>query len=440
MRELARLITTSQQHFMDLRRTLVSRLALSFAGLIVVFSIVWLHDLREDTLAEQAAASRLVELMQAGDGLDAQARVMEVLAQDGLRHVTATLLQSGEHAPPVQASAWLGLLGLSSSPVTDHRIALGDRVLLIRPEPSSELHEKLASSLQVLAMLLVFCAACLGMTWFAVHRALSPVKELEAGLLRLEQGSATASLPQFELREFAAIATVMDRVAASLGRARESQRRLTQQLIEVQDKERRELAAELHDEFGQSLTAISASAAYIEHHASSAEPAVLIECAREIGNEARRIAGHVRQMLSSLRPYGIEDSGMRETLSELVAAWRTRLPDRRIESRIDALPPLPAAAGLALYRSLQEALTNWVRHSGANSVNVECLDQGAVIRLRVADNGRGSARQLLDQAGGGLLGLRERLTMLSGSFSIEDAPQGGIVLTAHVPVAKKETQ
>lgn len=424
---------------MDLRRTLVSRLALSFAGLIAVFSVIWLHDLREDTRAEQVAASRLVDLMQAGEGPDAQARVVALLEQGGLRHVTATLLQPGEAAPPARVSAWLGVLGLTS-PVTDHRIALGERVLLVRPDPSSELQEKLGSTLQVLAMLLVFCAACLGMTWRAVHRALSPVKELEAGLLRLEQGETTPRLPAFELREFAAIAGVMDRVAARLNRAREGQRRLTQQLMEVQDKERRELAAELHDEFGQSLTAISASAAYIEHHAGSAEPAVLVECAREIGNESRRIADHVRQMLSSLRPYGIEDSGMRETLSELVAAWRTRLPDRRIECRIDRLPPLPAAAGLALYRGLQEALTNWVRHSGADWVSVECQNEGAVIRLRVTDNGRGRARQLLDQAGGGLLGLRERLTMVGGSFSIEDAKHGGIVLTAYVPVAQKEAK
>ncbi|WP_298232699.1 histidine kinase [uncultured Azohydromonas sp.] len=425
---------------MDLRRTLVTRLALSFAGLIVVFSIVWLHDLREDTRAEQLAASRLVDLMQAGDGLDAQARVVEVLAQGGLRHVTATLLQAGEASPPAQTSAWLGLLGLSASPVTDHRIALGDRVLLIRPDPNSELHEKLGSSLQVLLMLLVFCAACLGMTWYAVHRALSPVKELEAGLLRLEQGESTARLPRFELREFAAIAGVMDRVATSLNRAREGQRRLTRQLMELQDKERRELAAELHDEFGQSLTAISASAAYIERHAASADAAVLVECAREIGNESRRISGHVRHMLSSLRPYGIEDSGMRETLSELVAAWRPRLPDRRIESRIDDLPPLPAANGLALYRSLQEALTNCVRHSGADVVNVECLNKGTMILLRVTDNGRGTAAQILDQAGGGLLGLRERLTMVGGSFSIQDAAQGGVALTAYVPIAGKENQ
>lgn len=425
---------------MDLRRTLVSRLALSFAVLVLVFGIVWLQDLRNDALAEQVAASRLVDLLLADNGPDAQARVADVLARGELRHVNATLVRADAAVPPPQPSGWLSALGLSSGTVEAHRIPLGNQVLLIRPDPESEFREKLRVSVQVPVMLLLFCGACLGMTWFAVHRALSPVKELEAGLSRLEAGEEAARLPTFELREFAAIASVIDRVASGLNRARESQRHLTRQLMEVQDKERRELAAELHDEFGQSLTAISASAAYIERHASGADPTVLTECAREIGNESRRISGHVRQMLASLRPYGIEDSGMGEALAELIAGWRARLPDWRIEARIEVLPVLPSAAGLALYRTLQEALTNCVRHSGADWLSVECVGEGGRIWLRVADNGRGNAQLLHDQAGGGLLGLRERLTMVGGSLSIEDGGAGGVVLAACVPIADRELQ
>lgn len=423
---------------MDLRSTLVSRLAIAFALLILVFSLVWLRDLRNDALAEQVAASRLVDLLLAEDRPDAQVHVAELLAQGELRHVKAMLLPADDPTPPPQSSGWLARLGLSASTVQDHRLPVGNQSLLIRPDPQSEFQEKLVASIQLLVMLLVFCAASLSMTWYAVDRALSPVKELEAGLSRMEEGALAATLPKFELREFAGIASVIDRLAASLNRARENQSRLTRQLMDVQDKERRELAAELHDEFGQSLTAISASAAYIEHHAPSADPAVLTECAREIGNESKRISGHVRQMLANLRPYGIEDSDMGETLTELVAGWRARLPDRRIESRIDTLPVLPATAGLALYRSLQEALTNCVRHSDASLVTVICVQEGRWIRLSVADNGRGTAQRLHDQAGGGLLGLRERLAMAGGSLSIEDGTTGGVVLTARVPTVPME--
>ncbi len=422
---------------MDLRRTLVIRLAISFLLLILVFSGIWLIDLRKDALAEEIAASRLVDLLLAADGPNAQTEVAKVLRQGDLRHIEATLLHDGETAPAPKQSDWIARLGLSTGPSHDYRIPLGDRTLLIRPDPESEFREKLGASVQVLTMLLVFCMASLGLTWFAAHRALSPVKELEAGLLRLEVEENSARLPQFALREFTAIAGVVDRLAASLNRAREKQHLLTRQLMEVQDKERRELAAELHDEFGQSLAAISASAAYIERHAPETDPSVLIDCAREIGGESRRISGHVRQMLSSLRPYGIEDSGIGESLSELLAGWKARLPDWRIESRIDPLPSLPAPTGLALYRSLQEALTNCVRHSGADHIGVQCTLEGDWIRLSVVDNGNGNARLLSEQSGSGLLGLRERLTMIGGNLAIEDGELGGIVLIARVPAPIK---
>lgn len=423
---------------MDLRRTLVARLALSFVGLVLAFGVVWFLNLREDALAEQLAAARLVDVLLADDGPDPAAHISAVLARGGLRHVDAALLPAGAAPPPIQFSPWLKTLGLSGNAVEEHRISLGAQVLLIRPDPNSEFQEKLWASGEILVMLLLFCAACLAMTWFAVHRALSPVKELEAGLSRLERGEESAGLPAFELREFSSIAGVIDRVAANLNRAREAQRRLTQQMMDIQDKERRDLAAELHDEFGQSLTAISATATYIERHVPGTDRAVLIECAREIGSEARRIAGHVRQMLTSLRPYGIEDSDMGENLGELVTGWQARLPDRRIESRIEALPVLPPNAGLALYRCLQEALTNCVRHSGATTISVECVSDGNWVRLQIADNGRGRAQHLQAQAGTGLLGLRERLTMAGGSLAIEDGSGGGVVLTARVPVTEEE--
>jgi two-component system sensor histidine kinase UhpB len=261
-------------------------------------------------------------------------------------------------------------------------------------------------------------------------------------------------LPSFALREFAAIAQVVDQLAESLSCARESQRRLTRQLMEVQDKERRELAAELHDEFGQSLTAISATAAYIEHHAHHAEAATLTDCAREIGSESRRISGHVRQLLTQLRPYGLEDSGMREALRELVAAWQARLPDLQISAHIGPLPAVSADVGLALYRCLQEALTNCVRHSGATHIEVSVgmlggerlaergdepvVDPVVRIGLTVSDNGTGQAQVLLRQPGGGLLGLRERLAMVGGHLQISDRAGGGVVLSAALPVQAKE--
>lgn len=419
---------------MDLRRTLVTRLALAFAALLLVFGVVWVQDLREDALTEQKATSRLVDLMASSPDLDSQARLTAALLPGQFRHIKVQLESDASHVQPSPSSAWLGWLGLNAEGVRAHRIRIGDQMLWIRPDPESEFREKLNDSVQLLLMLGLFCAVCLTLTWYAVDRALAPVKELNAGLTRLAAGEDQAQLPPFALREFAAIATVVDQLAQSLSQGRESQRRLTRQLMEVQDKERRELAAELHDEFGQSLTAITATAAYMEHHAEKAPAHTMTECAREIGSESRRIAGHVRQMLSSLRPYGLEDSGVREALHELVSGWQTRLPDRRIAWQIGALPAMSADAGLALYRCVQEALTNCVRHSGADRIDVDCNCQDGCIVLTVADNGRGQAQALSQKPGNGLLGLKARLAMVGGALTFSDRPGGGVVLTVSLPV------
>jgi two-component system sensor histidine kinase UhpB len=423
---------------MDLRRTLIARLALAFAALLLVFGVVWVHDLKEDALAEQKATSNLVDLLATAPDKDSAAKLANALTPGQFRHVKIQLDSATVTAPQTQVTPWLSWLGLSAESAKAHRIRVGDQMLWIRPDPESEFREKWSTSVQVLAMLSLFCAVCLTLTWYAVDHALSPVKELNAGLVRLAGGEDDARLPPFALREFTAMAGVVDQLAQSLAQGRERQRRLTQQLMEVQDKERRELAAELHDEFGQSLTAITATAAYIEHHAPHASTETLTECAREIGSESRRISGHVRQMLTSLRPYGLEESGMREALQELVSGWQARLPDRRIVSHIAPLPPLSADAALALYRSLQEGLTNVVRHSGADQIEVrcECLDER--IALTVIDNGQGQAQALQAQAGSGLLGLKARLAMVGGTLNIADAHAGGIALTALLP-ARQET-
>lgn len=425
---------------MDLRRTLLARLTLAFAFLLLMFGLVWLKDLREDALAEQQATLHLIELLLASPEDDAPARLAAALTPGQFRHVKLEMKPPEPQTPQAHATAGglLSWLGLSIEGARAHQVHIGHQTLWISPDPDSEFHEKLSTSVQVLIMLVLFCGICLGLTWFAVDHALSPVKELNAGLARLAAGQESADLPSFALREFAAIAQVVDQLAESLNLARDSQRRLTRQLMEVQDKDRRELAAELHDEFGQSLTAISATAAYIEHHAHHAEATTLTDCAREIGSESRRITGHVRQMLTHLRPYGLEDSGMREALHELVAGWQARLPDRQIDCHIAPLPKVSADGSLAIYRCLQEALTNAVRHSGATRIGVQVLVQDRCIRLQISDNGSGQAQHLLRQAGGGLLGLRERLAMVGGQLQISDRAGGGVELRATVPVQDKE--
>jgi len=416
---------------LDLRRTLVLRLALALGALLLGFGLVGLKDLRDDALAEQAAAARLVDLLLATRS-DSPEVVARLLAEGPLRHVRASLLEgaSEPQTRPAQP-AWLGI----ASDAQPRLIPVGSQLLQISPDPHSEWREKRTAALQLVGLLALFAAIALVSTWWATDRALQPAREIESALERLQSDETQPlRLPRFALREFQAIAHKIEHLAAALAQAASQQRRLTDALMQVQDQERRHLARELHDEFGQSLTAIAASAAYVERHAGQAPARTLAECARDIGQETRRISDQVRQMLSELSAYGLPAQGLDSALREMVRAWQARLPGLRLSSRIEDLPALPETCSLALYRSLQEALTNCVRHSQASQIQVDCACQGNALELVVADNGCGRADQVRERTGNGLMGLRERLRQAGGWLGLHDRPEGGLVLTVRLPL------
>ena len=433
---------------MDLRRLLVVRLAGFFAVLAAAVALVWLLALRQDAVEEQAASSHLADLLlaatrasQSQGGTDLAA-VQALIERGGLRHVQATLERDeagpgGPAADPAPAPLGESVLPdwlVPPAAASAHRIPLGAATLVIRPDPGSEIVEKWRDSARLFLVLLLFATVSLAAAWYAVHRALSPVRELELGLARLERGEADPGLPRFELREFDRIARAVAWLGERLAQSRDTQHQLTRRLLEVQEAERRELARELHDEFGQSLAAIGASAAFVERHAATAPAAQVAECAQEIGRESRRIAGHVRGLLAQLRPHGLEGLGMAAALEDLAGGWKSRAPEIALECRLEPLPALPASAGLALYRVLQEALTNVLRHSGAGLVRVACGVADGAVRLSVEDDGRGRAQEVAGRSGGGLLGMRERLSMCGGVLAVEDAAPRGLRLVARIPL------
>ncbi|MGL4407675.1 MAG: sensor histidine kinase [Zoogloea sp.] len=342
--------------------------------------------------------------------------------------------------PVAQASSasWLAPLVdylMDGRQVHERRIPLQDGTLVIRANARSEVQEIIRDALRIITTLLVFCMVMAVMAWLAAHRALKPVRVLEQGLARIGQGEHPVAMPHLELREFASIARCIEQLADDLAQARQSEQHLARQLLELQEAERRELARELHDEFGQALTAINISAAFIEKHARHADTEALIASAQDIRGEAARMLAQVRGLLSQLRPHGLEGLQMVDALNDLVSSWRGRAPEIGIEAKFpQSLPALPPLAGLALYRTLQEALTNVLRHSVASRVRLSLECCGRALELTVTDNGVGRGAEVVRKARGGLLGMRERAEMAGGSCWLADGPDGGLQVRLRLPV------
>ena len=223
------------------------------------------------------------------------------------------------------------------------------------------------------------------------------------------------------------------RAEVQLRESRDRLRELSSALQTIREEEKTRIARELHDELGQALTALKMDAVALAGELGSAHDAVR---KRTDGMKLLIDAtvASVRRIAADLRPVMLDNLGLVPTLEWLVneVAARTGIhitldiPDENLGVGGDA--------ATAIFRIVQEALTNVARHSGANEVAVEVVhDEGTVV-VRVGDNGRGMAAQDAHKARSfGLLGMRERAYVLGGELKVSRAPQGGTLIEAVIP-------
>ena len=192
---------------------------------------------------------------------------------------------------------------------------------------------------------------------------------------------------------------------------------LTHLLLRAQEEERRRIARDLHDEAGQLLTAVKIELDL----AGKPEAAALVG----------RALDRVRDIGNLLRPSTLDDFGLVPSLRSLVDDFGRRY---RVEAAFEgprSMPALPAEAEVALYRVIQEALTNVARHAAARAVRVALEVEPTAIRLTVEDDGVGMAGRPLPRLG--LLGMQERLSALAGHIEVTTAPGAGFRLEATIP-------
>lgn len=325
----------------------------------------------------------------------------------------------------------------AASPVRFRGETLGEAVAWLEPAAGT------AEAWHEASRLLAAMAATLLLLSVVVHaalaRALRPTRLIRAGLLRIAANDLSARLPPFDLAELTAVRDVFNHLAASLEQSLAERAALTRRLIALQDDERRHLARELHDEFGQCLAAIRALAASAQQTAAEDCPALLPEC-DGIARTTARMTESLRGALFRLRPPDVEELGLAASLEGLVAGWNGRARGRtRFEIRLEGdLDGLPAAIGAALYRVAQEALTNAAKHAGASRVALRLkMTGGREIELTVEDDGRPADPGRAGGAGLGLLGMRERVASLGGRLSFEAGGRSGAALHVAIPVAER---
>lgn len=481
----------------DLSRLIMRRagwLALLVLAIALAVGLWRMADDIDDEMASAQALARLVaglgRLAQVEADDEALASMRALQAEHPMHHLRISVHdEQGREllAPPpapqdMWAWAWLLRLHEALSPATETQVSTWS---LLRPDatvwrvtltasPESERREAMASLLDMMAILLAGMIGLLLVMRWNVRRALAPLDHLLASIAGIETDDTRAvqGLPRMPIRELEALATALRQLGAALEGAQAQRRLLSQQILSLQEDERARLARELHDEFGQRLTAMRVDTTWLARRMQAGSltddrrAQLVVE---GLAEQCRVIQQDVRQVLVRLNPFGPADSPsegeaplhLAALLQQLVDGWQRGAAGQGLEVRLmlewraddgaEAQPwPLGAAQGLAppllprllvltLYRISQEALTNVARHAQATRAELGLCLQGPWaadadwrIHWSVADDGVGLpdvAGAGADPApwsrGNGLAGLRERIWSHGADLRIETGLRGG---------------
>jgi two-component system sensor histidine kinase UhpB len=223
------------------------------------------------------------------------------------------------------------------------------------------------------------------------------------------------------------VATLARTFNEMLDRLEAERRESARQALRVQEGERKRVARELHDEVGQTLTAMMLQ---IESLAAKI-PESLRDELDELRETTRLGATDVRRIAVRLRPEALEELGLHSALSALATSFGEHA-GLRIDRRLERVAVLSEEQELVVYRVAQEALTNVARHARASSVELMLARGERDVTLRVRDDGRGLTRDALASATG-IRGMRERAMLIGAQLSIREADGGGTEVVLRVP-------
>ena len=284
----------------------------------------------------------------------------------------------------------------------------------------------------ILTTLLVALAgivAAMFLTWLLTR----PILDLVATTKEIGSGNLQARAPHWADDEIGALADAFNQMVDDLDASQravadkeQARTVLLQKLITAQEEERKRIARELHDGVGQMLTSLMVG---MRTAPRGGDPAAVQSHTDELCSTAAETLEQVRVLSRQLRPSLLDDLGLAPALERYVAEFARAHPFTTIDLHCDLPARLPATVEIALYRIVQEAMTNAARHGKADMISVLVSRRANTVQAIVEDNGAGfdvaGARRR--QSSVGIFGMSERAELLGGALDIESSPAGTTV-------------
>jgi len=291
------------------------------------------------------------------------------------------------------------------------------------------------------------------LVFWLVGRTVRPFGQIVGALNALQAGRFDVALPPLHGQEAGAIGAAFNRMVGELQGHIETERRAVRAELQLSDsreltrwidqhveQERRMIARELHDELGQSVTAMRSMALSIAQRVGASDPQSE-QAARVIADESSRLYDAMHGIIPRLTPLVLDNFGLADALNDLAERTRKSQPDLTIALQVElSATPLPAEVALTLYRAAQEGITNALRHGEAKHLELQVQGQAQQVSLTLRDDGRGLPPQGWQRAGHyGLRWLVERVESLRGELTLAAVVPHGVQLRVQVPLGVENT-
>jgi two-component system sensor histidine kinase UhpB len=420
-----------------------------------------LRSMRESVHEEVVAANRVASQLldrtawrYAAQGTPAMLSFLQGIGRIRSNDVTFYDAQGVElyRSPPSpykagrDAPAWFE--ALISPPPSVQSIAFPDGKLEVRANASRAAVDAWDYVLLLAGGAAALLVAVNTLVFWLVGRTVRPFGQIVGALNELQGGRFDVALPALPGREAGAIGAAFNRMVGELQGHIETERRAVRAELQLSDsreltrwidhhieQERRMIARELHDELGQSVTAMRSMALSIAQRTAGSDPQAA-QAARVIADESSRLYDAMHGIIPRLTPLVLDNFGLADALNDLVERTRRSHASVALEMHVDlGTARVPAEAALTLYRAAQEGITNALRHGQAARIVLDVAGSPDAVRLTLRDDGVGLPAQGLPRSGHyGLRWLTERVESLHGTLALDRVEPHGAQLTVRLPL------
>jgi len=288
--------------------------------------------------------------------------------------------------------------------------------IVVAPDMSADIYEKWIGFLAITCSGITLMLLTGAIAHFAARSALQPLQNLGDGLTRMRSGDYEQPIVPGGPPEIRKSAQEANELARTLKRLSQDNRSLLRRIVSLQDDERQDMARELHDELGPLLFGIRANTVALLESIPAGQ-AELSSAAEGILRSVETLQQANRRILDRLRPLYIQELGLERSIQTLLQNAKAQAPDLKVTSQIDtALNEVDGLLSQTIYRVIQEAVTNVLRHAKANTMHVVANINDREVVVEVSDDGIGFPADRM--FGRGLTGMLERARALSGTLEL----------------------